>query len=391
MHRWIAGLSTIVFASGLGLAAANAQGLKTYQFAKAGSWSIKTLYNKQNFVSCYARVRYRSGINLSLIAYASGQWSLQFYRDDWPKREVSQFPATLEVDNKVISRGNATYRGRSVFVSIGRDADRVRALMRGRVMTIRSQSGVSSFKLTGSFKAAQQVAECWTQQRRKANSGAFANNAPGNGGAFGNGGRGNDNSGAFNAPPRNNNGGAFGAPGGGNGQQARRPNNGLPGNRQNVMSRGGTMEYAARYLARSPQRYEILPTSENVFRNFPVNWRYESGRVGGMMVVAVGRPDAEKGIALLLSDQTKLCEGRSATERKPTTGEVGRRVAKASGICQGRSGVSKLDYFAVEFGANRMALIVEMSKSSQDNAGRSNGFRPYGSNPMQRIPGPNEL
>lgn len=380
MHRLIGGLSCIALMLGASVAGAQAQGLKTYPITKSGSWSIETLYNNNVFVSCFARVRYKSGITVSMIAYHSGNWSLQFYRDDWPMREVSTFPATLEVDGRVISRRNATYRGRSVFVPVGTDSERVRALMRGRVMTIRSQSGVSSFRLTGSNRAAQEVARCWTDQRQKAGTGGVAGN---NNGAFGNNKGAPNNGGAFGAPPRDNS-GAFGGPG--SGQQARRPTD-----RRNVMSRGGTMEYVARYLARSPQRYEILPSSQNVFRNFPVNWRYENGRVGGMMVVAVTVPDAEKGISILLSDQTKLCEGRSATERKPTTGEAGRRVAKASGICEGKNGVSTLDYYAIEFGSNRIALIVEMSKASQDNAERGGGFNPYGSNPLQRIPGPNEL
>ncbi|MEM7778435.1 MAG: hypothetical protein AAF732_22880 [Pseudomonadota bacterium] len=156
------------FVSLLGVHSAAAQdNLKTYRYSKAGNWTISALYNAGNFLSCYARVSYRNGINVSLIAYENGRWTLQFYNQNWPRRPVSKFRAALEVDGRVLRNTDATYRGRSVFLEIGRSVDPVRSLVSGRVMTIRSNSGTSSFKLTNAYDAANGVAECWLHHKRR--------------------------------------------------------------------------------------------------------------------------------------------------------------------------------------------------------------------------------
>ncbi|MEM9029065.1 MAG: hypothetical protein AAGC70_11915 [Pseudomonadota bacterium] len=371
--------------------AAHADNLRTERYSSTGNWTISALYDGGRFLSCYARVSYRNGINVSLIAYNNSKWTIQFYNENWPKRAVSRFPASLIVDGRTLLNTNATYRGRSVFIDIGRSIDRVRPLMRGRVMTIRSDSGTSSFKLTGSFRAANHVARCWVRHtnnnRRSSRGDAF--NAPPrsnnrNNGAFGSSPQPNNGDAFGNQPqpPRNRNDDAFGNPRPGQGAFNRRQPAPRTPNNSTVLSRGGTMEYAVRYLAKSRLRYEILPVGDNFFKNFPVNWRYDNGRLGAMLVLTMARPNAESGIKMLLTDQTQLCSGRNATERRPTTGEPGRRIAQATGICESNGSVSKLDYYAVEFGDNRLALIVEMSRGPLGGQPRTN--------PPQREPGPNE-
>lgn len=385
---------------------AQADNLRTEKFSRAGSWNISALYDGARFISCYANVRYRSGISVTILAYTSGTWKLQFYKESWQKRPVSKFRVQLDVDGNTIIDDMGEYRGRSVFVTLGQSASNVRAIMRGRIMTIRSESGSSSFRLTGTNRASRAVARCWTehkerqrygnngafnapplQKRNPANSndGAFGNqgsrapnnSAPNNDGAFGK--QGNSaptNDGAFGRQPINNNNsgnsndGAFGNQSTYNSKRA--PN---ISRATNVLSRASTMDYATRYLTRMARGYQILPASQNVFRHFPVNWKYNNGRVGAMMVLNAANPDVEKGIRILLGDQAKNCTGRSATRVLATTGAPGRRIARASGVCESAKSVISLQYIAVELKGARMALIVEASSRSASQA------RPQPSNP----------
>ncbi len=340
--------------------AANAQSdLRTLKYSKAGVWQVSALYKGPRFLTCYANAKYKSGISVTLLAYADGMWKLQFYKNTWAKRPVSEFPVTVEVDGRTILNGNGRYRGRNVFIDLGRSADRVRAIMKGRILGIRSASGTSRFQLTGSFQAAKQVARCWTYHKDRAGSQPGGNN-----GAFG-GPANPGNNGAFGAPaaPRNN--GAFGqgaSSNRNNGTQAYNSKGAAPKApaRSQMLTRSQTLEYALRYLSKAPQRYEILPSNRNFFRHFPVNWRYAGGQIGGMMVLTQTQANAEEGIKILLGDQTKNCTGRSATQRRPTeTTRNGTKIARATGVCEGNDGVASLNYTAVELSNNSLALIIE--------------------------------
>lgn len=363
----------VVFGCALSLLLASGNGhardLRTFKFASEGNWTISAVYDGNSFVSCYAGVIYRNGIRVSLIAYQNGNWSLQFYDQSWPDRAVSRFPAALDVDGRTILNASGTYRGRSVFLDIGRSIERVRALMRGRIMSVKSPSGTSRFRLTGSYKAANSVASCWVQQKKRTRQ---------------------NNAGAFGVPSEGGS-GAFAAPATPDSGRASAFNDGQPAARaprdSRVLSRSGTMEFVVRYLAKSPMRYEILPSGRGYFRNFPVNWRYDDGREGGMMVLTLAQPNAEAGVRMLLADQTKLCAGRSATERKPTTGQPGSRIARASGVCQVDTGLSKLNYIAVEFGASQLALIVEVNR---DDTAAKPAAPPARVAPPPRSPRPND-
>jgi hypothetical protein len=339
------GARALAFCTGLLAVALFAQAaqaqVKTYRYGKSGNWTVSALYsNSGEFRLCTARARYKSGTNVSINAYVSRIWSIQFYRKDWPKRPVTKFPATLIVDGRVVLRGQGNFRGRSAFVRLGQSLERVRAIMRGRVMTIETPSGKSSFRLDGTNRAARVVAKCWDHHRKQAvannNSGAFGTAPP------------RSNNGAFGAPPRSN-GGAFG----------NRPRQRANNNSSNKMSRSGTMEFAVRYLAKARERYEILSADKNIFKSYPVNWRYSSGKLGGMMIMNASQPDAEKGVQSQLSALARGCKGRSATERRPTARETGRRIARARGMCEQSGTMFTYDYTAAELSGNRLMLIVE--------------------------------
>ena len=214
------------------------------------------------FDHCSATAKYRSGTQISLIAYATGNWNLQFYKREWQQRKRQNFPARLIVDGRTVFRGNGYFKGRSAFVYLGRSGKRVSALMRGRVMTVETSSGTSSFRLDGTFKAATLVSQCWKRHRRNGrNNGVVANNR-GNRGAFG----GNTGQGAFGGNP-----GAFGS-GPANNSQAR------------VLARAATLELATTFLSKFKRPYSIMSRNQNVLKSFPVNWRFDNGLIGGMKV-----------------------------------------------------------------------------------------------------------
>ncbi|MEM9027703.1 MAG: hypothetical protein AAGC70_04980 [Pseudomonadota bacterium] len=335
--------------------------LRVLKYAETGNWTVSALYDQERFVTCYASVKYKNDISLSLHAYAGGDWKVQFYNERWPKRSVSQFPAKLDVDGRVVVDGMAEYRGNSVFISLGQSKETLRAIMYGNVMGVLSESGVSRFKLTGSKNAARKVSACWAYHRdqsRDSGPGAFgAAPSAGNSGAFGNGPQ-RENNGAFGGPAASNNHGES-FPGRGRGTP------GAPDRQPVVLSRKQTMEFALKFLAKSQTRYEILPHEKNFFRHFPVNWRYANGRIGGLMVLDSTTITADAGISKLLSDHAQNCAGRRQARRAPTIGEPGQRIAKAVSSCEAGATISKLEFAAVELGPKRLALIVTLTAQPQ--------------------------
>ncbi|MEO0672890.1 MAG: hypothetical protein AAFZ05_12795 [Pseudomonadota bacterium] len=374
--------------AGLGLAVAVAvptiamAQVKSTQFGKAGNWTINAVTTKGGtFNHCSARAVYKSGMEVYLIAYNSGNWSIQFYRKDWPQRKETKFPATLIVDGREIMRTNARFRGRSAFIDLGRSRNGLRAIMQGNIMAVRSATGTSRYRLTGTRRAAQVATRCWRRYRKT----ITANR---NDGAFGGGAR-------TPLPNNRSNDGAFGS---GSAKPSLNRNKAL-------VSRGETLDLATRYLSRAKVRYQILPKERNVFRFFPVNWRYDNGTYGGMLVLRNSKFNAVTGLESLLKDQAKWCKGRSATDRKPVSGARGRQVARARGICEVNGAVTEIEYSVAELGDGRLMFISEGLRADKARKARPGGTAPAfplppsarppsGSNATPRAnrrPGPNEL
>ncbi len=345
-------LSAVIALATLATAALARSKANIKRFSKSGSWIIHVVYSDTgSFSHCTASARYRSGTRVAFTAFESGLWLLQFYKSDWPRRVRTKFPARLKVDGRTVLRGNGFFRGRSAFINLGRSADRVTALMRGRVMTIRTPSGSSSFRLDGTFKAAGQVARCWNA-KRNTNADAFAGN----------------NQGAFGRAPRS--GGAFGGSGSSTGTGAK------------VLSRGKTLDIAIRYLSWANRPYTILPSGENVLKQFPVNWKYTNGLIGGMKAYTGTGVTPQSALQRLLAQQAADCNGRSTIERQqPLTLKSGRVVKRARGICTLQSGnMLSMHYRATKLTSDTLAVIVLLDTNRQFDDHRADAW-----------PGPNEL
>jgi len=396
--RAAAAASVLTLVLNLGMAMPAGAQVKTFKFGTAGNWKVLAVYTRNRvFSHCTAQARYKNGMKIFLIAYANQVWSLQFHRPDWPRRDGQQFPVTLKVDGRTVMTTDGKFRGRSAFISLGSSSKRVRAIMRGRVMAVVSPSGTSRFKLTGTNRAARMVGRCWKRHQTIATS---------------------RNDGAFGAPPGGNNQGAFGAPPSGSAKPPgafRAPRQSPPTTRRRksraLLTREQTMKLAIRYLSGVKAPYEILASDRNVFRNFPVNWRYETGRLGGMMVLKESRFNAEMGLQSLLRDHAKWCKGRSQVDRKPTRGVAGAKVARARGLCRTQGKVIGYDYSVAELKGRRVMLIIESlptrsvrpgarasdrsgypsNEQTSRNSGTKNTLPPLGTQRRQRAVGPDEL
>lgn len=340
-----------------------AQKVRVVNFAKSGNWNVQAIYDRarQVFSHCSASATYRSGTKVSLIAYAGGDWKLQFYKRDWPKRPVTKFPARLVVDGKVVLRGAGNFRGRSAFIALGRSSKRVIALMRGRVMSIRTPSGTSSFRLDGTFRATVQLARCWkVHTNRPPSSGAFASNQ-----------------GAFGSAPQQ--GGAFGA--------TPRSSRGA------VLPRGRTLELATAYLSKSKRPYSFLTRDKNVLKHFPVNWKFENGVIGGMKVYRNSGTGAEAVLQRMLAQQAANCKGRSATDRESVLRlKNGRRVYRARGVCEAKaSSIIDIRYRVMELNAGMVMVVMHMGLKGVDSDRSGTPLSGGGRTEQRRLPGPNDL
>ena len=335
--------------------------LRVVPFAKAGDWNVQAIYDRsQNLFShCSATATYRSGTKVGFIAYRNGQWNLRFHKRDWPKRAVTKFPAQLLVDGRTVLKGDGYYRGHSAFIGLGRSIDRIKALMRGRVMSIRTPNGTSSFRLDGTFRATIQLARCWKAHIRRApSSGAFASNQ-----------------GAFGGGPKKQ-GGAFGG--------------GVPSSPAALLPRGRTLELATAYLSGLKRPYSFLTRDKNILRHFPVNWQFQNGVVGGMKVYRNANTPAETVLQRLLAQQVARCKGRSATDRKGVLRlKSGRKVHRAKAICEvSANRIITANYRVMKLQARMLMVVMHVGV-------KSTGQNPSSTLPpgdgQRRLPGPNEL
>ncbi|MFY0614737.1 MAG: hypothetical protein JXQ99_24625 [Hyphomicrobiaceae bacterium] len=336
--------------------------VRVVPYAKAGNWNVRAVYlSSGSFDHCSANAKYQSGTRVSIIVYRSGNWRLWFAHSKWPDRGRATFPATVQVDNRVVLNRSGRYKGRNAYIDLGREISRVKALMRGRSMAIVTPSGTSRFSLRGTNRATRSLAGCWKAHYKRPA-------APATGGAFGSA---NKNSGAF-----------------GGGTVARR--------KANELSRANTLEIATRYLSKAAQPYSIFPRDKAPLKHFPVNWKLESGLIGGMRVFKNTSVGVDKLLSSLLSDQAKHCKGRNASQREPQTQIRGRNIAKARGVCETSNGnVLNINYKVAQLGRRMVMMIMEIkSVKGRRPIGGLNSRRSAPSTPTPlpgRQPGPNEL
>ena len=332
--------------------------VRVVPYSKAGPWQVRAVFRQNGpFDHCSANATYKSGTRVSIIVYASGNWRLWFAHDKWPDRGRQSFSTTLRVDGRTVLSSTGRFKNRNAYVDLGRDVKRVRALMRGRTMSVSTPAGTSSFSLKGTYRATRDVARCWTAnyKRPSPGGGAFGSANSGGGGAFGGG-----------------SGGAFGGA--------------ATAGRASVMSRAETLELATRYLGKSKQPYSILPSNKNPLKHFPVNWRYHSGTVGGMKVYRNTRASVDRVLSVLLSDQAKSCGGRNASQKGEPSTIRGRKIARARGVCETKSGsVLNITYRVAELGRGMMMMIMEVkTKKGSGGTAQGGGSDVY-------VPAPNEL
>ena len=336
--------------------------VRVVPYSKAGVWSVRAVFRQNGpFDHCSANARYKSATRVSIIAYRSGNWRLWFAHPSWPDRGRTTFPATLQVDGRTVLKRRGNFKGRNAYIDLGRDTEKIKALMRGQQMAVISPSGTSRFSLKGTFRATVQVARCWkaNYQTPSSGSGAFGSANNSSGGAFGGGGTG---SGAF----------------GGGAPVRKRPSN--------EMTRANTLELATQYLSKSKRPYSILPVNKSPLKHFPVSWKYSNGSIGGMRVFQNTSVSVEKLLSTLLSDQAKFCKGRNASHREGVRNVQGHQMIRAKGVCEnGNGSVLNITYKVAELG-RRMVMMVMEVKSAE---GTSSGGKASGG-PI-RVPGPQEL
>lgn len=338
--------------------------VRVVKFGKSGNWNVRAVFGSTGpFDHCSANARYRSGTRVSIIVYRSGSWRLWFVNDTWPDRGTATFPARLEVDGRVVLSQNGRYKGRNAYINLGSRVDRVKALMRGRAMSIVTPAGTSKFSLKGTNRATQLLARCWKANYKSGTS-----------------------SGAFGSASSNSaTGGAFGAP-----AVKRRTN-------KNELSRANTMEIAASYLSKSSQPYSILPKDKAPLKHFPVNWKMQDGSIGGMRVFKNTNVKVDRLLGTLLSDQAKHCTGRNASQREAAKLIRGRQTMRARGVCETTSGkVLNITYKVAEIGQRMVMMVMELRSASAPVAGSKGAKKSEQGNPKAgaggiHVPGPNEL
>jgi len=339
---------------------------KIVPFGKYGAWRINSVFSANGaFSNCFAKARYKSGIEVSVIFERQGRWLLRFYKHSWPNRQLSKFPSTIRIDGRRVFKGNGFFKGRSAYIILGRELKRVTALMRGQRMSVSTSSGTTSFRLDGTYRATLAVARCFDVNRgRYRNNDAFSGNT---------------------RPYTNRNStarqGAFG------GSTASSNNT----SRGTILSRGSTLDLATSYLSVIKTPYKFLPKNKNVFPRFPVNWQFSNGRYGGVRAYRNARMSSSQELRRLVALNAANCNGRSATEKeKPLRLKNGEPLLRAKVVCETSRGVTTLRYSVARLASNVLMVVVN-GGLTRSPASRSPKASTESNRQIQRQPAPNEL
>ncbi|MEM1307383.1 MAG: hypothetical protein AAGG99_07655, partial [Pseudomonadota bacterium] len=310
-------------------AASAGQGPDIVTYTKAGLWTIQRVNDNGAFNYCRAGLTYESGIQVYMLGFKKG-WMVQFFSNDWPKREVTKFDGTLEIDGRTVPTRANSWRGNSVFIGLGSTIASMAPLMRGSVMTVVTAAGKSSFSLRGSSAAIKLTARCRAEGLSERQNQPVANAPAGNQGAFG----GRPVSKSANTAP-----------------------DAQPHNKSYKFNRAQTIAHAKGYLRKTP--HTLIAGDKNVFKHFPVNWKTRSGIIGGMMIVANTNQTLEDGISSLSGDNAKTCEGKSEVAQTFTTQSPMGKKSMVTTTCQTDKGLRVLTFSVIERAPKTLMLIVE--------------------------------
>ncbi|MEZ5843005.1 MAG: hypothetical protein R3D27_04645 [Hyphomicrobiaceae bacterium] len=324
---------TALFLAGTAPAIA-ADDVRTVAFARSGNWTISGVHDAKGFNHCAARVGYKNGIKVGLLGYFNGNWTLQFYRDDWAERPETPFDVRVDVDGRTVLTGKGKWSGRSAFVYLGASSERLAALMNGTLMTVVTGSGSTQFRLDGSAAAVKVASRCRSQQMA-ANPRSETPSTASNG--------------AFGAPPASKpTPSAFAPP-------AATP-------KPEKLSRADTISFANAYLGRRGLKADLIAETENVMKHFPVNWRMPNGIVGGAMVLR-GTPLTPAAAAdRLIAEQGELCKGTvAAKNRSKAALPDGASVELASAQCTAPGESYSIVFQVTSPQAGLLVVIAELS------------------------------
>jgi hypothetical protein len=311
-------------------------GITVTDYADAGLWSVKRIEKHGQFSYCRAGLTYESGIQVYMIGYED-DWRVQFYNSEWPKRKLARFEGDLLVDSNNVRSSLKFWRGNSVFIRMGKTVDSMEPLMRGKVMSVVTAAGQSHFSLKGSAKAISLTAQCRAEALAKANSKPVAKAPVTSGGAFG----------ARPVP-----------------KQAETAPQPAPQGKPYKFNHEQTVAHAKGYLGKTP--HTILAPEKNPFKHFPVNWKTNSGVIGGMMIIANTSQTIQGGLTSLAGDNAKTCKGKADVASTFTTDSPLGKKAIATTTCEMNGGTRIWTFSVIQRAPNTLMIIVEAFFQAKD-------------------------
>ena len=294
-------------------------------FTKVEGWRISAMVQNGRSLGCVAVSNYVDGTTL-ILGYGE-RWWLGLKNDSWRRYGSRTLPVQILVDGQAVHQAMAVQKERLVVMEFGDGRDRIAALMAGRNISFVTSLGRSTFNLRGSARATAAIVECVKTQGGAPSAGGPSLGSGGKQGAFGS---------------ENESGGKAAA-------DARR-----------MANRAQTLELATTYLGKLGTPYTVLESSANVLKNFPVNWRFPDGGLGGMVIFMGASTDGQKFFDEFVADNARLCKGSSALKRQsPNTNDKQITRFSAIGTCQENERAYLTD-FTVLAGPELVVAIVNI-------------------------------
>ena len=342
--------------------AAASGGVITERFGTARNWTVLAVQDRAGFNHCAARLADTSGIQLNLLAFDRGEWTLQLVDEAWPSRPRSTFDVTLRVDGRDVIATKGNWSGKSAFVYFGLDRAPLAALTAGRTLTVVTGAGQAHFALKGSTAAVRMTEACRDQNRTATAQNGTTTTAP------------------TPASTRTSRrpGGRAQATTALQAEAIRQPSQLVK------LSRADTIQMAIRYLGSQRVPFQFLPSDRNRMHHFPVNWKTPSGVIGGMMAIKGAGLTPARAIERLVAENAATCQARShhRVQRFATSATEAAAVV----LCRTGSRLESMSFRASR-AANGMIAVVAESAIRDPNAPQ-----PARNTAMRHgYPGPNEL
>jgi hypothetical protein len=304
----------------------------------AGGWHGQPSTDQNGkFSDCTMTAADKSGITLAFIISRDFEWGLVLVDDKWHLDVGSSQRVTLAIDKRAPIPADAkVVDGHGILIPLENSGPVVDAMRHGRRLTVVTQAGKVSFRLSGTRDAIAKLAACVSDQLEAEN--AHAGNS-----AFA----------ALEAKPSAD-------------------------TKHRLFTNSEAVAFASNLLASADiTGYTLIDPDENPMPNFDVVWTYANGIIGALAGYKdMGSVDLDEVATVVMADDSKSCKGDFASGKKQSEAADAVTVRRLFTACHSPNQSVEIHYTLLKTASGHLIQIAHMNTgdASGDAASADSAF-----------------